>query len=653
MSRASHDSNLISVAAARSPKPGWIRAILILLTLIAFAPVLTAQFTNWDDNETISKNPRLNPPTFSTLIYYWSHPYMDLYVPVTQTVWTALAWAASPLAKSGVPNPVVFHGANLVLHAAAVLVVFEILRRLLRSNWPALAGAIVFALHPVQVEPVAWASGMKDVLSGLFSLIAIYKYTIAAAPFKLPHSNNELEFRARHQRNSYLIATVAFALAMLAKPSAITLPILVAVLDRLLLRRSWGAMLQWIMPWIILAIPIALVAHYAQPAILQDAPPPLYLRPLVAGHALAFYLMKIFVPIHLCPDYGWTPQIALRRWAWFTWIVPVIAGALLFRALSKSPKSRAVPARNSDTIPSPHSPGQIATTGALLFLAGLLPVLGFVPFDFEAFSVVADHYLYMPMLGVALCVAALIMKWDQHGGIYPKSIAIAGATVTIVLMTLSFFQATYWRDTNTLFNHVLAVNSDSWTAHNNLASAALDAGDAAGAEAEARRSLEINPAHVPSMMTLGAARARQGDLAGTLKYFELAVQIVPGNARLLGQVAGAEAQAGHLDLAERMSRRALEIDPHTSQARQNLATLLLQEGSDEHSAAKLQESVEQFRLLLEDDDREAQPHVLMGIALQSLGRDSEAAAQFKAALQIEPGNSTALMCLKQIQGPRQ
>jgi protein O-mannosyl-transferase len=170
-----------------------LRLSLLALVLLAFAPAMGAEFVRWDDSVTLHHNPRLNPPSWRNVAFYWNdwrRGENGLYVPLTYTVWSALAWAGrvdQPDPAGIQLNPWVFHSANVALHAAAALVVLELLALLLRDRTPARAwrraawiGAAVFAVHPLQVEPVAWASGTKDVLGGLLSLVAIWVYVVYA-----------------------------------------------------------------------------------------------------------------------------------------------------------------------------------------------------------------------------------------------------------------------------------------------------------------------------------------------------------------------------------------------------------------------------------------------------------------------------------------
>src|SRR6267378_78163 len=138
--------------------------LLAILTLIVFGRIATNDFTYWDDAGTIHHNARLNPPTAQKVLWYWGHSELGLYIPVTYSVWGVLAAAARLDAPDEFDislNPWLFHAASLIVHVGSVLLVFRILRRLIGRDGPSFAGALLFAIHPLQTETVAWASGLK------------------------------------------------------------------------------------------------------------------------------------------------------------------------------------------------------------------------------------------------------------------------------------------------------------------------------------------------------------------------------------------------------------------------------------------------------------------------------------------------------------
>jgi len=145
-------------------------SLIILVTAATFGRAVGNDYVSWDDRDTIAENPRVKEPSYDNVAYYWSHSSGGLYAPVTYSYWAALSWLARGV------DPRVYHAASVVLHACAALLVFAVVRQLVASDAAACAGALLFAVHPVQVESVAWASGAKDLLAGLFSLAMIDQF---------------------------------------------------------------------------------------------------------------------------------------------------------------------------------------------------------------------------------------------------------------------------------------------------------------------------------------------------------------------------------------------------------------------------------------------------------------------------------------------
>lgn len=507
-------------------------ALLLLATVAALWPVCRGQFVEWDDQSLLYQNPTLNPPAWADLQIWWTTPHQRLYTPVAYTVWGGLAWLAQVPRdpRTGIAlNPHVFHAANLVLHLLTATVVYFLLKRLLGLRWPAAAGAMLFAIHPVQVESVAHASGIQGLLCGFFGLTAVLLYLRAVTPGSSPLAASQTQdaplptrvVRESHTREApplsqrgmasqtedsplpirrvedsqtgnarvpdpglgahlicgasggatqaslspnpalssprhldyeppeiaiadtfqpgtYALATAAFILALLSKPAAMTVPILAAVLQVVYLRRSPAAAIRFLWPWVLLALPCAIVARAIQKPPRFDVAIPFHDRPLIAGYAIAFYLGKIVFPWRLGIVYPRaTPaELMPRDVIYYTWLVPTAITALLWE-------------RRRQWRP--------LIAAALWFLCGLLPVLGFTRFDFQIYSTVADRYLYLPMFGVALAAGWILCRPCSLAR--PKTIALACAILLAVLGIRSWFQTLAWHDTDSLFRNAHTVNS--------------------------------------------------------------------------------------------------------------------------------------------------------------------------------------------------
>jgi tetratricopeptide (TPR) repeat protein len=350
-----------------------------------------------------------------------------MYDPLVYTTWWGLSHAAqldTPDIMGARLNPQIFHLANLLVHCLTALVVLEILLGLSMPDWAAAAGAAVFALHPIQTEAVAWATGMKDLLGGLLAMLTIWRYLVA------------VQASGNRRRNNYILATLLYAAALLAKPSTVVIPFIVAVIDLVVYRRDWRDVAMRVLPWLALAaLAIGLATTIQNTTRLEKTP--LWARLLIALDALSFYFYKLLLPIRLSFDYGRNSGAlfydpTLHRPLYWTWFFPVGLGVILWRL--RRP---------------------MLTAAGLIFLLGVLPVLGFTPFVFQYYTNVADRYVYVSMLGAAIAVAWLVSK-------YPSRIMIGiVCAVLLVFCSLSFLQAGIWQDSDTLYEHGLTLNRTS------------------------------------------------------------------------------------------------------------------------------------------------------------------------------------------------
>ena len=558
-------------------------ALLVVVPLIVFWPLYFADFTSWDDLVWVGRNPAFNPPTVQSIGAFWDprHPFEDLYVPVTFTAWglvSAVARLDVPDANGVQLNPAIFHVANLLLHVLSGIVVYLLLWRLLRHRWAACAGALLFAVHPVQVEAVAWISGLKDVLAGLLSLLASLGF-LAAIDRRESESGSAHSAEPAVGWGAYVGATLAFCLAMLAKPSAMMTPGVAAVLlgfasvwwtrPRLLRRMAL------LVRWVVLAIPIALIARFSQPASIV-APVALHWRPLIAADSIAFYLGKLFFPRPLGLDYGRSPQFVIQsgQILW-TWLVPITVLCLAWALRKRIPALLA---------------------GFAVLVLAPLPVLGLTRFDFQFYSTVADHYLYLAMLGPALVTAALLARyWNWIAA----SMAVA---VLLVLGAMTSNQATYWKDNFTLLEHVLAVNPHDYGAHRELGMALAARHEDAAAEEQYRLALEARPGRAEVLYNWANLLLRQGRFVQAISLYRQAEDEWADHAILHNNLGVALMQSARTALPQEQSTRlqaayeqfdrAAQLDPNYADAQLHLAIMLAMKGDYDAARARYRRALE-------------------------------------------------------------
>jgi hypothetical protein len=435
----------------------WAIPLLILISLLVLGRVCFAHFLVWDDNFNVRLNPAFLPPTAASIWHLWTSPSFFLYIPVTYTVWGAISWATQSADAAGhiTQAPWAFHSANLAVHLIAVSIVFRTLRLLDLSIFGCFCGALLFAIHPLQVETVAWVSGFRDLLAGALCLAAARQYLLYAR-----------ESDVRAGRMHYLWATLAFLCATLSKSTACTLPLWIAALDRLAVGRPWRKILPPAAAWLLIAVPVALIARS-----LQDARSPIHIpiwqRPFIAGDSIAFYLAKLVWPVHLSVDYGRTPTAVLASGqCYWDWIIPAVIAIALILGRRRRP---------------------LLLLAGVSFLVGLLPVLGLTAFLFQYLSTTADHYLYLSMFGPAVALAWLVSVSSNR---MLHSITLVAL---LACCLLTFHRAGYWKDDRTLWPRVIAENPRSFAAYTNLGIAYTDNEDYVNAIDCFARAVALRP----------------------------------------------------------------------------------------------------------------------------------------------------------------
>jgi Tfp pilus assembly protein PilF len=553
----------------------WISPLILLfLVLGVFSPLLKCDFVDWDDRETIALNPAFNPPNFGEIAHCWSvsNPQRSLYVPLTYTMWGVLAEISPRNApdENGITlSPARFHLANIFMHAGSAIIVLWMLRRLVRDEFAAMVGALVFAIHPMQVEAIGWISGGKDVLSGFLSLIALWMY------MDFSYRSGQARAIRSWRWVSYSIATAAFIGAMLAKPQAVVVPVIAIALSLILPRGDARRAL----PWLILAIPFAIIGRHVQPAV--QVVSPFLFRPVVALDALAFYFGKLCWPFRLAVDYGRNPLWLMQSPDRFlSWVVPIVALAVCVRYLRRSPWM---------------------LVGMLMFVAALLPVLGLIPFEFQQYSTVGDHYLYVAMFGIAFVLAHALAPLRTTNWIAPAGV------ILVVLIVLAIRQTFYWQNTLQLFGHTLEVNPSSlaanstlayyWVEHHDDTQAAAYFDQAAREHPESavnhfdyanllsragmlneaieqyQQAIALEPENVSFLLNGGVALARAGRSEDALAVFKNVATIAPENADAWQDAGLVFEKVGQIESARQSFSNALRLDPNHEVSRRHLEAL--------------------------------------------------------------------------------
>ena len=534
-------------------KPSALLPIILVIVapLVALWPVVSAEFIPLDDPHNVSRNPDFNPPQLRNVGRYWTGSFHNMYAPLTYTTWAGLArlaWMDGPDAAGNRLNPYVFHAANLFVHVANAALVFLLLRRLTAPAWAACAGALLFALHPIQVETVAWVTCLRDLLAAAFALAALLAY--------VSHAGSTDRRRAAR---SYALACLLLAAALLCKPIAVVVPLVAAAIDLGVLRRPLRSVAAAAGGLMLVVVPAAIVAKLVQSGeSIFDAPP--WLRPLVAADAIGFYMYKLFLPIELSMDYGRTPQWLLAQPAkWLALFVPIALAAIAWRRW-----------RRQDWR---------VVAGVAIFVASLLPVLGLTRFDFQHHSTVADRYAYLPMLGPALILAFAVRRAGTP-------VAASIGVVLLLLAARSHVQSRQWKDGSSIYLATLAVNPNSILANNGMG---LLMGGRPEAEGYFLRALQTRDDPVTAF-NLGNWYLRKDRPADAVPWYRIAAER-RRDPQVVANLASALVRSGAPGEAEAVLVEALRASPDSAELHANLAAVLARRGDRAGAAERYREAL--------------------------------------------------------------
>jgi tetratricopeptide (TPR) repeat protein len=576
-------------------------ALIVGAVLAVFGRSITYPFLRWDDPTAVTENSLLHPASWKHLVAIWSAPWSGLYIPVSFTTYW-LEMHVSQLFGGDAPDPRIFHGGLLLLHASSALLVFRILRRLVADGRAALLGALLFAIHPLQVESAAWITETRGVLATLLGLSAIDLYLAAS---EQPHT---AAFLAR-----FVPSTICFVLALLSKPTAVAIPLVVFPLDRFHRHRPIERIAPWLAAWIAIAVVVVWLTSTQQGGASIHYVTPLAERPFVALDALTFYARKLFIPVELSPDYGRKPEWLLAQAGYRLYGIPLIALAVGLAFLRRDRAWLLVLA---------------------LFAAALSPVLGLFPFDFQAISTVADRYAHFAMLAPAFALAVLLAR------VPARAVYFSTSGVLIALAVLSIIQVGYWRDTETLFRRAYELNPRSHIACVHLGVAAEEQGDKRAAADWYAKALALEPGYPVAGGNLGRLLLEAGKVDDAIALLRETVRRNPDYpfaaqklaialARRGSTAQGAAAKRDYQE-AESVLRDLLTIQPAYPGGHLTLAQLLLTE-------ERYREALEEFARTLELSERSAEAHRGMAQCYSKLGSHDLAVQHAHAAEALEAG----------------
>ncbi|MGB7218258.1 MAG: tetratricopeptide repeat protein [Vicinamibacterales bacterium] len=575
-------------------------AALVAITVMAYLPALRNGFV-WDDNDYVTENLVLR--SLDGLRRLWLEPQsVPQYYPVTFTsFWLEYhAWGLQPFG---------YHLVNILLHASSAVLLWRILRRIgVAGAWMA---AALFAVHPMQVESVAWVTERKNVLSGLLFFGAFMAY-LCAEPL-----GGGAGFRWR----PYLAALALFVGALLSKSITCSLPAVLLLLfwwrrgtlDRRTVLR--------LVPMFALGLMMAATTVWLERSHVGAAGPEFSLsaleRMLVAGRALWFYPATMLWPNNLTFMY---PRWTIDTHVWWQYLFPLAAAsalAALFLA------RRGV--------------GRGPLVAALCYAGTLTPALGFFDVYPMRYSFVADHFAYLPIVALMVLVAVAGVRFVDRVADGSR-MAVAVAASALVLLVLGIATAAHagaFRDPRTLWTDTLAKNPESWMAHNNLGLLLKDEdGNAERAIGHYLEALRLNPNFPEAHVNLGAALAARGERAAAVEHYRAALQIQPRFPEAHYNLGLSLQALGSIDEAIGELREATRLRSTYAEAHYALGLLLGPRGN-------LDEAIAEFTEVVHARPDWADAHHNLGVALREAGQLDQAIAQFAEVVRLRPTDAQA------------
>jgi len=537
---------------ARLSSDSWTRwvipgALIVVCVVLAYLPAWHAGFI-WDDDVYVTNNPLLTAPDGLRRIWFTLEAPSQ-YFPLTYTLFRLehALWGF---------NPAGYHWFNLLLHAVNALLVWRVLKRLsLPGAW---LGAALFALHPVQVESVAWVTELKNVSSLFFVLLSL----LAWIEF--------VEERPKPAWRYYWLALIFYGLALCGKTTACTLP--AALLLVLWLQHKPIGLVRWlqVVPFVVMGLGMGLVTvwweQYHQGTEGELFSLSLLERFIIAGHAVWFYLGKLLWPVNLTfsyPRWALNPANPLA----YGWLV---AGAGLAVAIYFARRTV----------------GRGVEVAALFYVATLVPMLGFFMLYTFRYSFVADHYQYVASIGpLALAAAGISTALSRFERSIPFLKPVFCGVLLLVLGLLTWRQAATYTDLKTLWQTTAERNPGSWMAHGNLGNLLLKQGRLEEAFGQLQQALRIKPDYYEALNDLGTVFADEGRYDVAIEYYRQARQIEPNSFDTLKNLASALANTGQFNEAIENYRQAIQIKSNHPEVFVYLGTTLDQSGRTREAVA--------------------------------------------------------------------
>ena len=548
-----------------------ISILLVAVVWLVFSRTIGYDFVNYDDHVYVYQNPIVSAGlTLHGIVWAFAHTHARNWHPLT-TFSHMLDCQIFDLKPGG------HHFTNVLLHTLAVLLLFFALRKMTGTLWRSAFVAVVFAIHPLHVESVAWVAERKDVLSAVFFMLTLAAYA---------------SYVRQPSLGRYLMVSVFFACGLMSKSMLVSVPVVLLLLDYWPLKRSQTSdvrrqrseicrLIIEKIPLFALSILCSVVTFLIQERSAGSLEQlPLGWRIENAIVSAVTYIWQMFWPTRLAVFYP-HPEDRLASWQValaLGLLIAITALAFIYR------KTR------------PY-----LLVGWLWYLVMLLPVIGIVQVGLQGH---ADRYTYLPHIGLYVALTWLIADVFSSVRYRRAVLAAAGVTVLVALSACAWNQTSSWRNSEALWTRALAVTTDNETAHTNFGMLLLNNGQVDEAISHFQTALQI---------VSKSGEAHYG-LTRAIIYCDLANALV---------------RTGRIEEAITDLEKAVELQPNYADAHYNLGSVLLQKG-------EIDRAIAQWHTTLSINPNDGEAHTALGNALLQKGQLREAIAHYQAALEIEP-----------------
>jgi len=584
---------------------------IVIATIIAYEPMRHNGFVSYDDSKYITQNPDIKAPiTWQTLGRAFIKPHFHMWHPLT-TITHMLDYQLFGL------NPLGHHFVSLLLHIVSSLLLFRILSNITGATWPSAFVAAVFALHPVQVESVAWAAELKTVLSGLFWLLTIAAY---------------IRYTRKPSAGRYILLLLVFGLCILTKPIVVTLPCALLLLDYWPLGRvKWGRQTKipkeknqqdvpvWQLiiekiPLLVLSAILSAITFAVQQqggAVVTLEKWPLDIR---IANMFVSYIKYIGKTI-------WPSRLAVLYPSLLSNLPKATVGICVLLFILISAFSIYIGRRR-----------KYIAMGWLWYVVTLVPVIGLVQAGVQA---MANRYMYIPILGLLIIIAWAVKDLIANRPRCKKIMAVLAAVVLLSAIILTRTQVRYWRNSMALFEYALKVTENNATAENNYGALLFEAGRLDEAVLHLSKAVRISQSFFEARYNLGQSLLKQGKPSEAIACFNELIKHKQDSAQVYYHLAMAMSMQKKYDDAIKYLDKSLTLDPQFSEAHREIGTLLLARG-------KINEAIPHLNEALRTGTNEAKMYTYLGTAYNQLGKYEMAIQNWSRAVELKPDSANVL-----------